>query len=192
MRVARCLCHSRAYCFKTQCRTFRGNPPGKLKWNISACSSKVPKSPFHTLWPFLRDTFVVADETNTLTQVLLLLLFLLCNNYVYSTVVSSKVGKYISWSRRDLRDAASHTHTHTHTINRRAVYKVRRRVRSTVSDWSSTVENTCHHCRRRPTMSTPDRPLSLFISHSPTVGVSTPNFQSHTLGKSFRRSTIIL
>jgi len=39
-----------------------------------------------------------------------------------------------------------------------------------------------HVCRRRQVLSTPDRPLSLFTSQSPTVGGPWPNFLSPEIG----------
>jgi len=50
----------------------------------------------------------------------------------------------------------------------------------------STVDRTCHDGCCRQVLSTPYRPLSLFISHSPMVGVPWPNFLSPEFGIKFQ------
>ena len=60
-----------------------------------------------------------------------------------------------------------------------AIHRAGRQVRSTVDDVSV--------CRRRQVLSTIDCRLSLFILHSPTVGVSWPNFLSPDFETKFQR-----
>jgi len=45
--------------------------------------------------------------------------------------------------------------------------------------------------RRHKVLSTPDRPLSLFISHSPTVGVPWRNFPCAEFGTKFLREVLV-
>ena len=61
-----------------------------------------------------------------------------------------------------------------------------------IQSCTAVVYRTCHErlpsaSRRRHVLLTPDRPLSMFISHSPTVGVPWRNFLSPELGQSSRR-----
>jgi len=69
--------------------------------------------------------------------------------------------------------------------------------KSTIALYTSSAINNRRsvvHCRphlprltrRRQVLSTPDRPLSLFISHSLTVDVPWRNFHVHTVRQSFR------
>jgi len=46
--------------------------------------------------------------------------------------------------------------------------------------------------RRRQVLSTPDRPLSLFISYSPTVGVQWQNFLSPEFGIKYQMGSTII
>ena len=61
------------------------------------------------------------------------------------------------------------------SIDNLAVYRAGRwvtRWQLTVSDLSPIVDRTCHVCHTRQVLSTPDRPLSMFISHLPTASAS--------------------
>jgi len=114
------------------------------------------------------------------------------SSYPWCTVISftpgglwlnnSRVASNIRW---DPHDCASRP------IDHRAVYWTIRRVRSIVGDRSSTVDGTCHVCHPCQVLSTPNRPMSLFISQSPTVSVPWPNSLSPGLKAKFQKTVAL-